>query len=103
MKGPLLHYLHRVDKIRFVIKRENKLQCIQTERFKFLDITNFIAPGFSYEKYLKAFGCLSEKGFFPYEYVDSLERLEETSLPSHEAFYSSLKVGLQFCEWSVIY
>ena len=30
-------------------------------------------------------------GFFPYEWVDSLTKLEETSLPPHASFYSSLK------------
>ena len=33
---------------------------------------------------------LLRKGFYPYVYMDSLERLHETSLPDKEAFYSSL-------------
>ena len=35
---------------------------------------------------------LLRKGIYPYEYIDSLERLDETSLPSKEAFYSSLNM-----------
>jgi len=31
------------------------------------------------------------KSFFCYKYLDSLERLEETALPSREAFFSKLK------------
>ena len=30
------------------------------------------------------------KGIYPYEYIDSWERFDETSLPDEEAFYSSL-------------
>ena len=90
MKGPLLKHLHDNDKIQFTIKRDSRLQCIQTDKFKFLDMINYLAPGTSYAKYLKAFNVSSQKGFFPYEYVTSLDVLEETSLPPHEAFYSSL-------------
>ena len=31
-------------------------------------------------------------GVYPYEYMDSLERLDETSLPDKESFYSELKL-----------
>ena len=40
----------------FVIKRNNTFMCLSTDRLKFLDMTNYIAPGFSYDKYLKAYG-----------------------------------------------
>ena len=33
---------------------------------------------------------LTRKGVYPYEYMDSLERLKETKLPPKEAFYSRL-------------
>ena len=55
------------------------------------DMTNFIAPGFSYDKYLKAYGCEVMKGYIPYEYMDRLERLDDTTLPPKEAFLSRLK------------
>ena len=32
------------------------------------------------------------KGVYPYEYVDSWERFDETSLPDKEAFYSNLNM-----------
>ena len=31
-------------------------------------------------------------GVYPYEYIDSWERFDETSLPDKEAFYSSLNM-----------
>ena len=79
----------------FVIKRNNTFMCLSTDQLKFLDITNYITPGFSYDKYLKACGCEVTKGHFPYEYMDCLERLDDTALPPKEAFFSRRKnVGI---------
>ena len=39
------------------------------------------------------FNLLARKGVYPYEYMDSLEKLEETALPPKEAFYSRLNDG----------
>lgn len=83
--------MEREEEIRFVVKRENSMTCFETERCRFLDVTNYIAPGFSYEKYLKAYGCRQGKGHFPYEWVDSPERLKETRLPPRRAFDSTLR------------
>ena len=65
--------------------------CLKTNSLKFLDISNYLAPGFSYDQFLKAYECEQIKGFFPYQWLDCLDKLEETSLPPHAAFYSSLK------------
>ena len=75
----------------FVIKRDKTFLCLSTDQLKFLDMTNYIAQGFSYDKYLKAYGYKITKGFFPYEYMDCLERLDDTALPPKEAFFSQLK------------
>ena len=64
--------------------------CRKTKHLKFLDITNYLAPGFSYEQFLKAYECSQTKGYFPYEWVDSLEKLNSPTLPPPEAFHSTL-------------
>lgn len=103
IRGPLVKSLLNRDNITFAVRRESRMQCLKSDKLKFLDIMNYIAPGFSYEKYLKAFDCSAGKGFFPYDYIDSLDRLSETALPPHECFYSKLKQSnispedYQFC------
>ena len=79
-----------LPKLDFIIKRNNHFMCIKTEVLRFLDIKNYIAPGFSYEKFIKAYEVGQTKFFFPYEYADSPKKLNH-SLPNHEAFYSNLK------------
>ena len=93
MRGPLLRLLQNIDDedFGFVVKRETNMTCISTSRFCFLDITNFIAPGYSYAKYLKAFKRTQSKGFFPYEWMDSVDKLKRTHFPPREVFYSSLR------------
>ena len=49
------------DEIRFVIKRQNTFMCFATKKLKFLDICNYLAPGFSYAKYLTAYGCAQQR------------------------------------------
>ena len=71
-----------------VIKRQNTYMCLSTDQLKFVDICNYLAPG---DKYLKAYGCELQKGHFPYEYMDDLQKLEDRVLPPQSAFFSRLK------------
>ena len=91
VKPYLIKKLTEMDPLQFVVKKNNVFMCLQTERLRFLDIRNYLAPGFDYATYLKAYKCSVRKGFFPYEWMDNLEKLNSTSLPSHQQFYSSLK------------
>ena len=74
-----------------VIKRQNTYMCLYTDKLKFVDICNYLAPGVSYAKYLTAYGCEFGKGHFPYEYMDDLQKLEDRVLPPQSAFFSQLK------------
>ena len=75
----------------FVVKRQNSFMCISRDKWKLIDMVNYLAPGYSYDKYLKAYGCELEKGHFQYEYMDDLLKLVDRALPPQEAFYSRLK------------
>ena len=70
---------------------------------RFIDSANFLQSslqklaenlpkdGFNYlEKFVGKDPILKQKGVFPYEYIDSMERLNETCLPPKEKFFSSL-------------
>ncbi|KAJ8300475.1 hypothetical protein KUTeg_021994 [Tegillarca granosa] len=75
----------------FVVKKNNAYMCISSPNLKFMDIMQFLAPGTSYSKFLKAYGVEEQKGFFPYEWFDDISKLNHTELPPHDSFYSSLK------------
>ena len=64
--------------------------CFSTDKLKFLDMVNFLAPGYSYDMFLNAYGCKLQKGYFPYEYMDDVQKLDDCVLPPHTVFYSRL-------------
>jgi hypothetical protein len=52
---------------------------------------NLPEDGFNYlEKFVGKDPILKQKGVFPYEYIDSMEKLNEACLPPNEKFFSSL-------------
>ena len=73
------------------IKKGNSFLSLRSENLEFLDILNYLQAGSSYSSFLAAFQCEQKKGIFPYEYLDSFEKLNETQLPAKEAFFDSLK------------
>jgi len=72
-----------------------------TQEFRFLDIITYLSPGTSYEKWTKAYGCTAEKSWFPWEWLDTPEKLDHLGLPDYPAWYSRLKGGyvLTLDEW----
>ena len=76
-----------------IIKKGSHYTMISNTYFKFLDITNYLPPGTSYANFLKSFEIEEKKFYFPYEYLTSFEKLNETSLPDYpsEAWFSTLK------------
>ncbi|XP_071793479.1 uncharacterized protein [Asterias amurensis] len=91
IKRYLYPVLQQTDPLKFIIKRTSTYMALKTKKLKFLDITNYLAPGYSYAKFLKAYDCHQTKGFFPYEWVDDLSKLDCKELPPHGAFFSKLK------------
>ena len=75
----------------FTVKKAGKYPCIKTEHLKFMDILQFLAPGYNLKSFFKAFGVSEQKGFFPYDYFTHADQLDETTLPPYETFYSTIK------------
>ena len=75
----------------FTVKKSGKYTCIKTESLKFLDILQFLAPGYNLKSFFKAFGVSEQKGFFPCDYFIHADQLDETTLPPYETFYSTIK------------
>lgn len=75
----------------FTVKRNNQYACMANDTLKFLDITSYLAPGVNYSKFLKAFDVRENKGYFCYEWFQSVDQLCYPSIPPHSAFYSTLK------------
>ena len=78
------------DPINYLVKRNHNHMSIKTECLQFVDILNFLAPGFSLASFMRAYGCKEIKGNFPYEWVDSLEKLNEPHIPPIEDFTNNL-------------
>lgn len=94
------HLSDTTNKVR-VAKNGHKIMFLLTKGFRFLDIINYLGPGTSYEKWVKAYECSSEKSWFPYEWFDSVEKLDFPGLPDYPFWYSSLKEEylLKISQW----
>ena len=88
------------NKVR-VAKHGNKIMFLLTSGFRFLDIINYLGPGTSYEKWVKAYDCKTTKSWFPYEWFDKPEKLDYPGLPDYPHWYSKLKneFTLKLSEW----
>ena len=88
--------MNNPDESLFISKKgPTRFQALSNAHLLFLDVCYYLSPGYSYAKYLSTYGvtdCEGAKSYFPYEYVDSLEKLDET-LPPYEAFFSTLRRG----------
>ena len=93
IKSKLFNHLDITDTSSksFTVKRQNSYLVISTPKYRFLDISHFIAPDHSYSNFLKSYKSVESKGVFCYDYLTKPEVLDETSLPGYDAFYSPLK------------
>ena len=79
---PITYKIRFIDSYKFMSTKLDKL------------VNNLPEEGFTnLKKYYMGnkFSLVKRKGVYPYEYIDSLERLEENKLPPQESFYSTLK------------
>ena len=47
----------------FTVKKAGKYPCIKTEHLKFMDILQFLAPGYNLKAFSKPLVLLNKKGF----------------------------------------
>ena len=96
-------HLKLATECEYVVKKTNQYTTIATNKFKFLDITNYLAGGCSYSKFLKAYNVEESKSYFPYEWFDDVSKLNTEQLPPYEAFFSKLRnanvLQIEFDEW----
>ena len=52
---------------------------------------NYLAPGITYDKWVKTYGAPLSKYWLPYEWFDSPDKLDYPRLPPYFAWYSQLK------------
>ena len=76
----------------FVAKKSIQYLCISNTQFYSLDIFHYLAPGYSYAKFLKVY---QTEFFLPNEWFDSVDKLDSPNLPPSQAFYSNLNQTIQ--------
>ena len=81
---PIYHTIRFIDSFKFMATSLDRL-------VNNLPKDDFINLGLYYSG--DKFNLVTRKGVYPYEYMDSLEKLKETKLPTKEAFYSRLNDG----------
>ena len=77
----------------FAAEKNGRIMFINTPKFKFLDVVNYLAPGITYDKWVKTYGATLTKSWLPYEWFDSPDKLDFPGLPPYLAWYSKLKGG----------
>ena len=75
----------------FAAEKNGRIMFINTPKFKFLDVLNYLGPGITYEKWVKTYGATLAKSWLPYEWLDSPDKLDFSGLPPYMAWYSKLK------------
>ena len=79
------------DVERTVIKKANQFVSFKFGDIQLLDIMNFLGGATSLDSFLKAYKTKETKGFFPNEWFDCPEKLNNKELPPYDTFFSILR------------
>ena len=74
-----------------VIKKANQFVSFKFGDIQLLDIMNFLGGATSLDCFLKAYMTKETKGFFPYEWFDCPEKMNNKELPFYDSFFSILR------------
>ena len=75
----------------YAAEKNGRIMFINTPKFKLLDVLNYLAPGITYDKWVKNYGATLTKSWLPYEWFDSPDKLDLPGLLPYLAWYSKLK------------
>ena len=75
----------------FAAEKNGRNMFINTPKFKFLDVMNYLASGITYDKWVKTYGATLSKSWLPYEWFESPDKLDYPGLPPYFVWYSQLK------------
>ena len=74
-----------------VIKKANQFVFFKFGDVQLLDITKFLGGAASLDSFLKAYKTAETKGFFPYEWFDCPQKMNNSELSPYDAFFSKLR------------
>ena len=70
-----------------VIKKANQLVSFEIGDVQLLDTMNFLVRAKSFDSFLKAYKTAETKGFFPYEWFDCPQKMNNSELPPYDVFF----------------
>ena len=74
-----------------VIKKANLFVSSKFGDARLLDIMNFLGGATSLDSFLEACKTSETKSFFPYEWFDCPQKMNNSELPPYHAFFSKLR------------
>ena len=74
-----------------VSRKANQFVSFKFGDVQLLDIKKFLGGATSLDSFLKAFKTSETKGFFPYEWFDCPQKVNNSELPPYDAFFSKLR------------
>ena len=74
-----------------VIKKANQLISFKLGEIQLLDRTNFLGGATSLDSFLRAYKTSETKGFFPSDWFDHPDKMQNEELPPYDAIYSKLR------------
>ena len=87
--SPIL--VHERDIEPTVIKKANQFVSFKFGDIQLLDIMNFLGGAASLYSLVKAYKTKETKGFFPYEWFDCPEKMNNKEHPPYDSFISILR------------
>ena len=73
------------------VKKANQFISFNFRDIQLMDIMNFLGGATSLDSFLKAYKTSETKSFFPYEWFDHPDKMQNTALSPFDGFYSKLR------------